>query len=115
MGRAGSREGVEREKVDLLNQESKRRSRRLQSTSSQAKHLRVEPIDDAVSSLQKADVAVAKATANPQLEVARAQGSGDRLQRNQSPRNSGRKRELPQVPSKVRGRFCFFCVHPHSL
>ena len=54
---------------------------------------------DSVSAFNKSDVTVAKSS--PVREPITAM-KNDKLQRNASPRNSGRKRELPKIPTKVR-------------
>ncbi|XP_071796423.1 ras and EF-hand domain-containing protein homolog isoform X8 [Asterias amurensis] len=59
---------------------------------------RVESITDDVTALNKSDVTVAKKS--PVHEPV-ASLKNERLQRNISPRNSGRKRALPQVPTKI--------------
>ncbi|XP_071796417.1 ras and EF-hand domain-containing protein homolog isoform X3 [Asterias amurensis] len=63
---------------------------------------RVESITDDVTALNKSDVTVAKKS--PVHEPV-ASLKNERLQRNISPRNSGRKRALPQVPTKFAGFF----------
>ncbi|XP_022099471.1 ras and EF-hand domain-containing protein homolog isoform X2 [Acanthaster planci] len=64
----------------------------------QGKPHRVESITDSVTAFQKGDVTVA--TSSSAQEPMAAQ-KNEKLQRNLTPRNSGRKRELPQVPLKT--------------
>ncbi|XP_038052636.1 ras and EF-hand domain-containing protein homolog isoform X3 [Patiria miniata] len=68
-----------------------------QQAAGQSRTHRVESITDTVSAFQKDDVTVT--TTSPAHEPIAAQ-KNEKLQRNLSTRSSGRKRELPQVPTK---------------